>query len=115
MIGIAHVPPQLVVDEIDEARQHDADRQQHDDLVPQHAVRQAGMFAQIQQDGDDDTNQAAVERHPAVPHRDKIERVREVIRRVVFADHIVDDKKHASADEHADECVHEKVLDGIFR
>src|SRR5579883_2040159 len=73
------------------------------------------MFAQIEQNRDDDANQAAVERHAAVPDRDEVDWVGEVRGGVVLADDVVDDEERTAANEHAQQRVEEEVLDLLPR
>ena len=64
-------------------RREDADRQHTDDLVAEDAEREARMLAQEQHDRDDHADERAVERHPALPDRDEVQRVREVLAQIV--------------------------------
>ena len=101
---------QFIVDEVDDARERDADRQQHHDLVGQDVEIQAAMFAQIEHDGENDADERAVEGHAALPNGDEIERVRKILRQIVLRDDVGNDEADPASDQHADERVHEKIL-----
>ena len=54
-----------------------------------------------------------MERHPALPDRDEVDRVGEVVGEVVLRDDVGDHEDHAAADQHADQRVDQEVLDLI--
>jgi len=104
-VRITDVTPKLVVDEVDDANQRNADLQHHDDLVADDGIFKSGMLADEEPNRDEHADQTAVERHAAVPNGNEINRVGKVESRVVHADHVVDDEKRPSADEYADQRV----------
>src|SRR6516162_7847321 len=111
MIGNADVTPKLVVDKVHDADESDADRQHHHDFIADDGVLQAGMLPNEEPNRDDHTDQSAVKGHPAVPHGNEVNRIREIKRRVVPADDVVDHEEGPSTDEHTDQRIKKEVLD----
>ena len=70
-----------------------------------------GCLRRNSSDRDDDADERAVERHPALPDRDEVQRVREVVAQVVLRDDVGDHEAGPPADQHADQRVDQEVLD----
>ena len=77
---LARPAPQLAVDEVGEPAEEQADRHGGRAGV-EHAPGVGADAARKQHDGDDRADQAAVERHAALPHRGDVQRVAEVVAR----------------------------------
>ena len=73
---------ELAIDEVPQPACRDAERTERRDEIHQPQETQL-VAARFKRHGDDDAQQAAVEGHPALPHRDDLERVRQVVAQLV--------------------------------
>ncbi len=97
--------PQFAVHEIGEAAEEEAEGHRRRDHVEQRQDRDASR-AREQHHGEDRAEEAAVERHAAVPDRDDLDRVGEEDRQIV-EQHVAD----AAADDDADRGPDDEVVD----
>src|SRR5689334_11385701 len=79
---VGHAAPQLAVHEIGEPAEEEADRRRAGDQIAQakewNSVRPGEQYERR-----DDAQQPAMERHAALPDFDDVERVREILQRLI--------------------------------
>src|SRR5690606_19293200 len=98
-------PPELAVDEVAQTPGGKTDGHQGCDEVD-HVPEWLAASPAIQPDRQDHAQQAAVEGHPPLPHREDLERMREVVARLVE-----EDVAEAAADDDAHRPPEQQVLE----
>ena len=102
---IGDAAPQLAVDEVAEPARREAERHQR-----RHEIGdvEPALVAPPREEPERDQHaeKAAVEAHPALPHGKDLERVREIVERLVE-----NDVAEAAAQDHAEHAVEQHVVD----
>src|ERR1700690_4143596 len=102
-VGLA--PVELAVDEIADAAKEEADRYRLDDDVGERQDRQLASASE-EHDRQGDAERTAVERHPALPQIERLDRVLDVIDQIV-EQHVAD----AAAEHDAKRRPDEEIVD----
>src|SRR6185437_9067025 len=102
---VGDAAPQLVIDEVRDAPEEEADRHGADDDVAEGEEVEAALPGE-EQDGDDDAERAAMERHPAMPDLQDLEWMREIEIRLVE-----EDVAEPAAEHDADRRPGEEIVD----
>src|SRR6185369_7958067 len=102
---IGEAPPQLAVDEVADSPCREPGRHARRDEVGD-LEELALARAREERDRDDDAEEAAVKRHPALPDHEDLERMRSVVPRLV-EQHVAE----PAADDGAEDAVEEQILD----